>query len=110
MLRTHFVPWCVADLGACANLLRFIGQRGRSRQSRAMIVSLWSVLARSEAVCDMHFVTLRAMLLHQGSRKGHRPRPTGRSVSGTCMHSQYECYSDLGMDGLVVGCSRTCTS
>ena len=72
-----------------------------------MIVSLSFVFERSEAVRDMPFVTLRAVVLHQDSRKGHRLRPTGRSVSGTWMQFQYEYYYDLGMDGLVMGCSRT---
>ena len=59
-----------------------------------MIASLLSVFARSEAVYDRQFVPLRGKggVSHQGSRKGHRLRPTGRSVSGTWMHLQYECY------------------
>ena len=52
-----------------------------------MIVSLLSVIARSEVVCDMHFVPPRVVFLHQGSRKGHRLRPSGRSVSGAWMHN-----------------------
>ena len=54
----------------------------------------------------MHFVPLRAVFLHQGSRKGHRLRPTGHSVSGTWMHLKYERHYGLGMDGLVMGCSQ----
>ena len=74
-----------------------------------MIVSLFPVLARSEVVHDMHVVPLCEVFLHQGSRKGHRLRPTGRSVSGTWMHLQYEHYYGLGMDGLglEMGYSRT---
>ena len=65
------------------------------------------MFARSEAVYDMRFVLLLEVFLHQGSRKGHRLRPTGRSVYGTWMHLQYERSYGLGMDGLVMGCSRT---
>ena len=57
-----------------------------SKRSRAIIVSLLCVFARSEAVYDMHCIPLRAVFLHQGSQKGHRLRPTGRSVSGIWMH------------------------
>ena len=71
-----------------------------------MIVSLLSLLARSEAVYDMHLVPLRAVSLHQSSWKAHRLRPTMRSISVTWMHLQYERYHGLGMDGLVMGCSR----
>ena len=39
---------------------------------------------------------LRAVFLHQGSGKGPRLRPTGRSVSGTWMHLQYEPFLWLG--------------
>ena len=38
MSHTHFVRRCVADLGPCANLLCFTGQKGRSKRSRAVIV------------------------------------------------------------------------
>ena len=52
--------------GTCANLPRFAGQKGRSRRSRALIVSLLSVYARSGAVYDMHFVPLRALFFASG--------------------------------------------
>ena len=50
MSHTHFVRWCLADLGPCADLLRFTGQKERSRRSRAVIVSLLFVLLRAETV------------------------------------------------------------
>ena len=62
------------------------------------------MFARSEAVYDMHFVPLRVVFLHQGSREGHKLRPTGRNVSGTWMHLKR--FYGLGLDGLVMGCSR----
>ena len=62
-------------------LLRVTGRKGFSTQCTAVIISLFSVLARSEATYDMHFVPLQGVLLHQGSRKGHRLRPTGPSCS-----------------------------
>ena len=77
MSHAQFARRCVADLGPCANILRFTGTRGRSRQSRAVIVSLFSVFAQLEAVYDMHFVALHAFFLHQGSWRGHRLRPLG---------------------------------
>ena len=92
----HFVRRCLADLGPCADLLLFTGQKGCSRRSRAVIVTLFS---------DMHFAKLCAVFWHQGSQKGHRLRPTGRSVSGAWMHLQYERNYGLGMDGLATGCS-----
>ena len=96
---------CLARFRPCSKVQCFTGRKGCSKRNAAVIVRLFSVFARSEAVYDMHFVPLRAVFLHQGSRKGHRLRPTGRSVSGTWMHVQYEhCYG-LGMDGLVMGCS-----
>ena len=55
-----------------------------------MMVKGFLVFARSEAVHDMHFVPRCAVLMHKGSRKGHRHGPTGRSVPGTWMHLQYE--------------------
>ena len=72
-----------------------------------MIVSILSVLTRSEALYDMYIVPLRAAFLHQGFQKGHKLRPAGRNVSGTWTHVQYECYYGLGMECLVMGCSRT---
>ena len=68
-----------------------------------MIVGLLSVFAQSEAVHHIHFCPV---LLQQGSRKRHRLRPPGCSDSGTWMHLHYGRYSGLGMDGLVMGCSR----
>ena len=88
---------CLASFGPCSKVMRFTGRKGCSTRSTAVIVSLFFVLARSEAVYDMHFVPLR------GYRKGHRLRPAGRSVSGTWMHLQYEHYYGLGMNGLVMG-------
>ena len=81
-------------------------QCGDSQQTEQCGDSQPSVFARSDAIYDMHFV-LRALFSHQGSRKGHRLRPTGLSVSGTWLHLQYERYYGWGMDDLVMGCSRT---
>ena len=58
-------------------------EKGCRKRNAAVIVRLFSVFTRSEAVYDMHFVPPRTVLLHQGSRKGRRLHPTGRSVSGT---------------------------
>ena len=82
MSHTHFVRRCVAVLGQCTKTLCFTGQRGPSRQSTAVIVRLVSAFARSEAVYDMHFVPLRAILLHL--------YPEKCSVSDTWMHLSYE--------------------
>ena len=71
-----------------------------------MIVSLLYVFARSDTVHDMHFVPLRAVFLHQCSRKGHRLCPTGRVVSCTWMHVQqpfFMAWAWMDMDGLVRG-------
>ena len=69
------------DLRPCSKVLHFACRKGCSKRNTAVIVRLFSVFARSEAVYDMHSVPLCAVFLHQGSRKGHRLRPTGRSVS-----------------------------
>ena len=83
MSYRHFVRGCVADLGPCANLQHFTGQKGRGRRSRVVIVTLLFVLTRSEAVYDMRFLPPRAVFLHQGSQSGHRNHPIGRIVSGS---------------------------
>ena len=107
MSHTQKVRRCLARFRPCSKVLRFTGRKGCSKRNTAVIVRLFSVFARSEAVYDMHSVPPRAGFLPQGSRKGHRLRPTGRSVSRTSVHLQYERYDGLGMDGLVMGCSRT---
>ena len=61
-------------------------EKACSKRSTALIVRLFSVFARSEAVKDTHFVSLRAVFLHQGSCEGHSFRPTGRNVFGNWMH------------------------
>ena len=80
------VPKRVAGFRPCSRILPFTGPKACSKRSTALIVRLFSVFARPEAVHDMHFVPLRAVFLHQGSWEGHRLRPTGRNVSGTWMH------------------------
>ena len=96
MSHTHFVRRVLVDPGPCANLLRFAGQKGRSRQSGAVIVSLLSMFARSEAVYDMHVVSL------PGKDIDFVPLGAVFLVFG-CTCSFY----GLGMDCLVMGCSRT---
>ena len=107
--HTHFVRRCLARFGpgstVKSNMLRFAGRKGVAHTP--LIVSPFSLFARSEAVYDMRFVPLRAVFLHEGSRKGHRRRPTGRSVSGTLMHLSHKRLYGLGMGVLVMGCSQT---
>ena len=107
MSHSQKVRRCLARFRPCSKVLRFTSRKGYSKRNTAVIVRLVSVFPRSEAVYDMHFVPLRTVFLHQGSRTGHRLRPTGHSVLITWMHLQYERYHALGMDGLVMGCSRT---
>ena len=98
MSHTQKVRRCLARFRRCSKVLCFTDRKGCSKRDTAVTVRLFYVFARSEAVYDMHFVPLRVVFLHQGSRKGHRPRPTGRSVSGSWMHLQYERYYGLGME------------
>ena len=106
MSHTQKVRRCLARFRPCSKALRLQVERA-IKLNTAVIVRFFSVLARSKVAYHMHCVPLRAVFLHQGSRKAHRLRPTGRSVSGTWMHLPYERYYSLGMDVLVMGYSRT---
>ena len=98
---------CLARCRPCSKASRFTGRTACSKRSTALIVRLFAVFARSEPVYDMHCVPLRVVFLHQGSWEGHRLRPTGRNLSGTWMHLQHKHVYGLGLDGLIMGCSRT---
>ena len=86
LLHRNLARRCVANLGPYAKLPCYTGQRGPSRLSRLVIVSFLSMFARAEAAYYTTLVPLRAVFVHQGSRKGHRLRPTGRGFDGTWMH------------------------
>ena len=91
MSQAQKVRRCLARFRPCSKVLCFTGQTGEhSGDSQA-----FSVFTRSEAVYDMHFGPLRAVFLHQGFRKGHTLRPTGRSIPGTWRH----CNTNVTMAG-----------
>ena len=104
MSNTHFVRRCLGGLGPCAHLQRFTSHQGRSRRSRAVIVSLSSVLRYQKLymTCILSLYARCCCGKDIDFASSH-----GRQCFCTWMRVQYKCYYGLGIDGLIMGGSRT---